>query len=468
MFGKRYHIKHGDTLWSIAREHFGHGAQWPRIWRYNNRRDVIRAMGHGIPDPDLIYAGRTILIPVLPHEPRNVGKRKKHHPSPAVNARKLVPTVPLRPAPSRAQPVPAWPAPSQARPVPTGPASQARPQLPYARPGEPRPAQPPPHVLVEDGHACLPARPFSPYGQPTPIYPHPAFPPKQQDLDDLAAYMKEIAPELKDAELLKLKNVLSEIRSPIGFKYSLPTHPVATLDTPAARVEFAVQGNVLMMTRKAYPVTYVRSDLRIESQVQYEADRALGALIGGDNRVIFDPKTKQVTVRSMLVSLSNQREMPTTALGVEMDASNPIPKLRAEIKIPKLEGRIGPFNYIAWDVSFVILITPKPGGPAAPSMRVARQPQVAIQEKPEPTNWWRWLAELLGIVLVVTAVVIVVVTVVEDILTLGAGMADDPASFALAYAAWTRGLAMIGGATLPRALPAAVRIRATFELAGAR
>ena len=73
--------------------------------------------------------------------------------------------------------------------------------------------------------------------------------------------------------------------------------------------------------------------------------------------------------------------------------------------------------------------------------------------------------------LVVTAGVIVVATLVEDFFTAGAGVADDPASFALAGVSFARGMAMVRGVVaLPMAAsPAAVQWTGQVGLAaGAR
>ncbi len=381
MIGTRYKIKSGDTLWSIAREHLGHGTQWPRIWRYNNRRDVIREMGHGIPDPDLIYAGRTILIPILPGQRPAVGSGP-HQPTPS---HMPVPSTALRPpAPSTPPAPPRTPSPQPIRPAPQGELSR---QLPH-------------------------------------------------------------------------------IMSPISFKYRLPDLAMPTIETPTATIEFRMTGDVVLMTDKLYPATYVTSAGQIESQVTQQANHAFGTLTS-DNRFIFDPATKQLTVRSMLVSQSKTPNTPATAVGIEMASNSPIPKLRAEIRFPKLEGKIGPFNYIAMSVSFVILITPKPP-PAAPSPQPVRQPvpQPVHVHAPEPTNWNR----VIGTGLVITAGVIVVGTLVEDFFSGGVGVADDPASFAAAGASFARGLTLIRGAAaaLPRAMvPATVQMGATVGLAGA-
>jgi LysM domain-containing protein len=67
MTGRRHIVRTGESLWRIAEETLGHGARWPRIWRYNNRAAVIRVTGRGIPNPDLIYPGQILLIPILPN-----------------------------------------------------------------------------------------------------------------------------------------------------------------------------------------------------------------------------------------------------------------------------------------------------------------------------------------------------------------------------------------------------------------
>jgi hypothetical protein len=68
MQGDRYIVVQGDSLWRIAAKSLGSGKQWPRIWRYNNRRAVTGVTGRGIPNPDLIRVGQVLLIPRLPTE----------------------------------------------------------------------------------------------------------------------------------------------------------------------------------------------------------------------------------------------------------------------------------------------------------------------------------------------------------------------------------------------------------------
>ncbi|SDP89910.1 LysM peptidoglycan-binding domain-containing protein [Phyllobacterium sp. OV277] len=377
MIGTRYVIKSGDTLWSIARDQLGGGGQWPRIWRYNNRREVVRSTGHGIPDPDLIHAGRTILIPVLPSQ------------------------RPVRTADTRT--APAHPVLPSTPPVPT--------------PKSPR-------------HS-------------SPTTPSPAAP--------------------SSADGGNLKSTLKDIKLPAALKYTLKQQQ--TLETPTATVEFQLTGDVFLMASTNAALSYNISDQKTELKMTSTMHHAFGELVS-DNRFIFDPKKNECTVRSMLVSQSNSPGVSTvaTAVGFELSPLNPVPKLRFELRLPKLTGRINGFLYTAVDVKFVILVTPKPQPPTGPSPRMLPLPSPVPQARPESgTNW----GKVVGVGLITAAGVIVVATVVEDFFTAGAGIADDPASFAAAAALFTRGLAGFSRATavLPAVAPASFVMRNSFELA---
>lgn len=374
MLGNRHVVVKGDNLWNIAKTYLGSGTQWPRIWRYNNRPDVIAVTGRGIKNPDLIYIGQVLLIPVIPGQQGAGG-------SGGSEPQDLAPAAPQTPAP---QPSP------------------------------------------------LPSPSPQPVRSPGP-----------------------------------LERQLPTIQSPVSLKFRLDDIRFPPVDTPLALVEFRITGDILLRSSKSYPATYVTSRREIEAQFTQELNHAFGKLIG-DNRFIYDPGQKTVTVRSMLVSQSKTPNAPATAVGVEMSSNSPIPKLRAEIRFPKLEGSIDGIPYVAVDVKFVIEITPK-APPPVPSPQPIRVPHLAPAPAPQPvrvqepgTNW----PKVIGTGLVVVGTAIVVATVVEDFLTAGAGVADDPASFAAAGTAFARGIALIRGAALPQAMaPASVTVGAAVQLA---
>lgn len=52
---RTYTVVSGDTLWKIAKAELGFGSDWPKLWEAN--RDQV-------PDPDLIFPGQVLIIPV--------------------------------------------------------------------------------------------------------------------------------------------------------------------------------------------------------------------------------------------------------------------------------------------------------------------------------------------------------------------------------------------------------------------
>ncbi len=55
---KEYIVKKGDTLWDISSKHLGSPMEWPRLWRFNNRKEVLAITNKPITNPDLIYPGQ--------------------------------------------------------------------------------------------------------------------------------------------------------------------------------------------------------------------------------------------------------------------------------------------------------------------------------------------------------------------------------------------------------------------------
>lgn len=255
----------------------------------------------------------------------------------------------------------------------------------------------------------------------------------------------------------KLTDRLRRIRSPLSFKYRLDLRWPAQ-DVGTAVLEVRMTGDLILMTQQLYPATYGTNRGEIEHQVQHEANHAFGKLVN-DNRFIFDPAQKRLTYRSMLVSQSTTPYLPATAIGVEMSSNSPIPKLRAEIRIPKLEGAIGAFRYIALDNKIVVEITPKPLPPAPPgSPRVVSNPEKA---RTAESPW----AAILGAGLVVTAGVLVFGALVDEWIPI-LGQADDIPAYLAASAMVARGLAMMGGTpgNLPStAMPAVLEAKASVN-----
>lgn len=52
---RRHRVEAGDTLWAIAEEHYGDGSLHPRL---------VTANQHVIDDPDLIFPGQVLRVPI--------------------------------------------------------------------------------------------------------------------------------------------------------------------------------------------------------------------------------------------------------------------------------------------------------------------------------------------------------------------------------------------------------------------
>ena len=324
---KEYIVKKGDTLWDISSKHLGSPMEWPRLWRFNNRKEVLAITNKPITNPDLIYPGQKILIPLL---------------SQAIKNQKDIGKPQVRPKKS-------------------------------------------------------------------------------------------------------LSENLRTLKSPISISYKLDdiTHPPIVL--PNAIVEVKVTGNITLSSVDKYPVNYVVNDKKLEATVSSQANKAFGSLIG-ETKLAFDKKTNELTLGTNIVSKSTTPNRPTTSVGIEMTSSSPIPKLKYEVRLQQLKGKINQFNYIAENVSFVLEVTFTSAG------------DIGIR-KGKPDNSTPW-DKILAVGLFAGATVIVVGTIVEDYVTFGAGVADDPASFALAAGMTARGVALWGTAravVISASLPAVVR-----------
>jgi hypothetical protein len=364
MLGERYIVKKGDNLWHIAAAMLGRGKEWPRIWRYNNRPDVVRVTGRRISDPDRIYVGQLLLIPRLTTLP--------------------VARDPVDAAPSGLQPAM----------DPSAPAPQAR-----LRP------ESPPRTSNE-----------SPLG-----------------------------------------DQLRHLKFPLMFRFRLGEYSWPPQDIGTAVIQVKLSGEVLLKSKDSYPATLVVSTEDLEAQISRDANYAFGKLIS-EQKFAYEPASKKVTVSSMLITQSNVPNTVATAVGVEMASDSPIPKFKAEIKLPTLQGSISGFEYVAIDASVSLEITPRP--PQTPDGRLRTETQKLV-------NPW---TVAVGAAVVVAAAAVFIANGVEDVFTGGLGLADDPLVFAATGAALARGLAMMGVAAtagLPKSsTPARVRVTASFTSKG--
>ena len=87
-------VRAGETLWSIAKAHFGQGHLWPSIYVYNNSDAALKLRKKPLVNPNLIHPGELIYLPPV---------RTSHHPKVSVPAQSD--SMP-RPEPGMSRPTP--------------------------------------------------------------------------------------------------------------------------------------------------------------------------------------------------------------------------------------------------------------------------------------------------------------------------------------------------------------------------
>lgn len=132
-------VQPGDTLRAIAQRYLGDEMAWPAIFEANRGRPAPQ--GRALTDPDLIWPGMTLRIPIAPDQARAVNQPDAGPPSPppAAEPTSLEP-APVEPAPvepaatAEAVPAEAGVAEAPAAPRPPAPAPPATPTVPTAAP----------------------------------------------------------------------------------------------------------------------------------------------------------------------------------------------------------------------------------------------------------------------------------------------------------------------------------------------
>ena len=255
--------------------------------------------------------------------------------------------------------------------------------------------------------------------------------------------------------------MLKEISTPIAIKYNLEEMTLPPIVHPNAIVEVKMKGNVVLTSKQSLPITYVTNKSDIELKTTNEANHAFGSLVS-DVGVAYDQNSGKVTVGMNLISKSRTPNIPTTAIGITSDSHAPIPQIKYEIKLPELKGNFGNFNYVAANVSVAIEVTPVGNGGTGEKGTVdARE---FVNEPSSGIN-----SKLIATGLVAGATLLIIGTLVEDFFTAGAGVADDPASFAGAAIMYARGAALWKGSSvaIQRALlPAMTRVNVAVVPAG--
>ena len=236
----------------------------------------------------------------------------------------------------------------------------------------------------------------------------------------------------------------------MSFSYKLDDIKSPIVKLPNATIEIKMQGSISLSSIESYPVNYVVNNKQLETKVTSAANKAFTSLIT-ETKLAFDQKTTNLTLGIKIISQSTTPTPPSTAVGIELNSNSPLPKLKYEIQYPTLKGKINEFSFIANKIIFTLEVT------FTSDQEIGKD----IKNKPfQPSSSDSW-DKIFAIGLYTAAATIIVGTIIEDYLTLGAGVADDPASFAIAVGLSTRATMLWTNTNIivqKTILPAVVRI----------
>jgi len=222
-----------------------------------------------------------------------------------------------------------------------------------------------------------------------------------------------------------------KVRS-IPFKYDLGTLPSIIIASPAYIATIALKGSIALQAQNSIDfATLTRKGFEISAKK--ETDHAFGKLVT-ESQIGFNPATNEVTFECGITSHSTNPYALKTKLSGGISSKTGLPVLKGSMVAPDIKGKVGQYIYLVNSLSIDIEITPRP-----PIAKLRPVPIPSAKPIPNPRSGWDYM---LGGALVAGAGVIVVATIVEDVITLGAGIVDDAPSFAAAAAMFTGGIVL--------------------------
>lgn len=180
------------------------------------------------------------------------------------------------------------------------------------------------------------------------------------------------------------------------------------------------------------------NELNVKASIKRENESAINKLLS-DFTVGINTKTKEISFESQITINNGESYQQVWSSKVVLDPVTGAPTYTVSIKFPEIKGRLGNQAYLASQYQIDIEITMNERRSSGRQF-FALDNSSLVNSAESDNNGWQYA---LATGLVVGAVVIVVATVVEDIVTLGFGIADDAVSFAIAASLLGRAWAII-------------------------
>ena len=220
--------------------------------------------------------------------------------------------------------------------------------------------------------------------------------------------------------------------SSVPFKYNLDDLPPQIIVSPLYMATISLKGSITIQSTRA--IDFVTLNQKgFELAIKKETDVILGKLVS-ETQLGFNASTNEITFECGITAHSKVAYVPSTKLSAGVSSTTGLPVLKGSIIAHNIKGKINKHVYSTSDLMVEIEITQNPA---------ASSPETVPAAKPMPVeesrSGWDYL---LGGALIVGAGLLVAGTIVEDVVTFGAGIADDAPSFAAAVVMFTAGTVM--------------------------
>lgn len=227
----------------------------------------------------------------------------------------------------------------------------------------------------------------------------------------------------------------------IPYKYNIERKIFETPQPPGFKTTVTVNGAITIQSEKTVSWAEFNQD-GFDIKVAKNYETPLNKLVS-EFQLGINQKTRQIDFSSGVTMHSGG---PYATKHSAMLSVNPItgmPTYTTTITYPEIKGKLNEFAYSAVGYSVAIKMEKIPEAYKRVPVLVPAPQRVPVKA-PSRSGGMDW-AYAAGALLLIGATAIVIATVVEDVITLGAGLADDPASFAAAAAMTTRGMSLLRG-----------------------
>ena len=243
---------------------------------------------------------------------------------------------------------------------------------------------------------------------------------------------KIVPPSAKPKPFGTAKSKAHPLICSVPLQYQLDDIPTVTVVSPTHIATITYSGNLTLQSEKKCEfITITKNGFEISAKK--EADLVMSKLFA-DTKIGWNAKTKSINFENGITLNSNSKFSPSVTVSMGMSSTTQLPVAKITIKTPVIKGKLDNHNYITSELSISVEITPTP-----PSAKPSPVPSAKPAPVTSSTDW----DYLIAGTLIAGATIIIVATIVEDVVTLGVGVADDPASFAAAAAMITRGVTLI-------------------------